>query len=107
MKSLWWKIKSGDANEAAGRNINTEIGTEIAAKNGQGIIVIITIIGAIRRGLENESRVALVSRMLMRKTVIDTSDLAIPPTTAMIGIIPTSGDTGGRVKTMNRSLQLP
>lgn len=102
-----WKIKSGDANEAAGRNINTEIGTEIAAKNGQGIIVIITIIGAIRRGLENESRVALVSRMLMRKTVIDTSDLAIPPTTAMIGIIPTSGDTGGRVKTMNRSLQLP
>jgi hypothetical protein len=106
LRSLWRKIKSDGANGATERNIDTEIGTEIAAKNGQGIIVIITIIGAIRRGRENESRIALESRVTVRKMVIDTSDLAIPPTIPMIGIMPTSDDIGGRVKTMNQNLQL-
>jgi hypothetical protein len=42
----------------------------------------------------------------MRKMDIDTSDLAIPSITAMIGMIPTSADIGGRVKIMGQSLQL-
>jgi hypothetical protein len=106
LRSRWRKIKSDDANEATERNIDTEIETEIAVKNGQGIIVIITTIGAIRRGRENESRIALESRVRVKKMDIDTSDHAILQISAMIGIIPTSAGTGGRVRTMNQNLQL-